>query len=112
MLLLTLAIVLEHELQSYWCRKQFFGLNCQFLGDGDKFFSVDAGWYGSCSDARVWAWSMDKPHAEKEDCAETQGTHIPTHTNHPTEARFNQRLSAMRTMMTECMYGRLKSETK
>ena len=59
------------------------------MGNGDKFFSVDDGWYSSGCDTLVRFFSMDKHHPEVEDCAGTLGTYIPTHSNHPIEARFN-----------------------
>ena len=62
--LLIMSFFPGHDGQLYWCRKQFYSLNCQFISDGQKIFAVDAGFYGSCSDARVWAWSAEKPFIE------------------------------------------------
>ena len=47
-----------HNSQQYWNRKHDYSLNVQIVGGPDGLiYDVDARWYGSANDARVYAWS-------------------------------------------------------
>ena len=51
-------------LQDYWCRKQFYALNCQVIcNDRRLILDLDVGWHGSAHDARVWRRSLAKRHS-------------------------------------------------
>ncbi len=41
--------------QDFWCRKQFYALNVQIIGDATFFIrDLEAKWAGSTHDARIW----------------------------------------------------------
>ena len=50
----------RQDLQLYWCRKQFYSLNVQFVSNHEYIYSVDAQWFGSAHDARIWKRSVAK----------------------------------------------------
>ena len=37
--------------QMFWCRRQFFSLNVQVVGNDKFIYDVDVGWPGSTHDA-------------------------------------------------------------
>jgi hypothetical protein len=104
--------------QQYWCRKQCFALNVQVVANQDYFCDIDVGWPGSTHDARVWARSEVKQYLEQQRrflVAADSGYPIsevvikPYSTNESAQdARkktFNRRLSGLRTVMTENLFG-------
>lgn len=109
----------RQDLQLYWCRKQFYSLNVQFVSNHKYIYSVDAQWYGSAHDARIWKRSVAKVMVE----ASTSGHIIAGDSAYPlstslikpfanptrTQKIFNGALSGVRTRLTENVYGRLKA---
>ena len=107
--------------QRYWCRKQFYSLNCQIVA-GDKYiYDIDCGWPGSTHDARIWNRSEVKRFMEEQRrflVAGDTGYPISEVLIKPYSTRevggdvrkrtFNRRLSGLRTVMSENIYGVLK----
>ena len=109
-------------IQNYWCRKQFYSLNVQFISNHKFIYSVDAQWFGSAHDSRVFKRSIGKVIVEQ--IESSSGHLIAGDSAYPlskslikpfsapttrTEGRFNGKLSGLRTVMTENVYGRLKA---
>ena len=41
--------------QDFWCRKQFYSLNCQIIGDSKRMIrNLVCQWAGSTHDSRIW----------------------------------------------------------
>ena len=40
--------------QLFWCRKQFYDLNVQVVGNDQFIYDIDCRWPGSTYDSRVW----------------------------------------------------------
>lgn len=108
-------------IQNYWCRKQFYSLNVQFISNHKYIYSVDASWFGSAHDSRVFKRSVGKVTVEQ--IEHESGHLIAGDSAYPlsrslikpfsapttrTEGAFNGALSGARTLMTENVYGRLK----
>ena len=104
--------------QSFWCRKQYYSINVQLIGNDKYIYDLDVGWPGSTHDARVWSRSMVKRHLEQQKrflLAGDSGYPISENlvkpystqesANDPRKRLFNRRLSGLRTMMSECLYG-------
>ena len=111
----------NHPAQKYWCRKQFYSLNTLFVSNNVFFYYVDCGWFGSAHDARVWNTTKVRPLVENP--AITGNYKLVGDSAYPLsptlikpfdvaqnadERRFNNALSGARTLMMECLYGRLK----
>ena len=109
----------RQDLQLYWCRKQFYSLNVQFVSNHEYIYSVDAQWFGSAHDARIWKRSVAKVmveditsgHIIAGDSAYPLSTTLmkPFANPNRTQGIFNGKLSGLRTRMTENVYGRLKA---
>ena len=81
-------------------------------------YDLDVGWPGSTHDARVWNRSMVKRHVERQRrflIAGDTGYPISENLVKPyttaeagrdrTKRLFNRRLSGLRTVMSECLFG-------
>jgi hypothetical protein len=103
--------------QDFFCRKQFFALNCLVTGDG-KFLirNLVARWSGSTHDGRIWSNSSVKKFMESHegqfliaaDSAFPISTTLlkPYHRpSCPKKRKFNKCLSGLRTVCTENIIG-------
>lgn len=105
--------------QQYWCRKQYHAINAQIVaGDTHLIYDIDCGWPGSTHDARIWRMSDVKIALEQQQqflLAGDSGYPISTllvkpfstaeSRADPRKALFNGRLSGLRTVMSECVFG-------
>jgi hypothetical protein len=104
--------------QMYWSRKQCHSINAQVVVNDRYICDLDVGWPGSTHDARIWNRSEVKRHIEHQRrflVAADSGYRIsenlvkpyPTaeSANDRRKALFNRRLSGLRTVMTENLYG-------
>lgn len=107
--------------QLFWCRKQFYSLNVQIVGNDELIYDIDCRWPGSTHDARVWNRSEVKKFVEAQ-----RAFYIAGDTGYPisdtlikpyttaeagqdrSKRVFNRKLSGLRTVMSECLYGVLK----
>jgi hypothetical protein len=112
------------RLQEYWCRKGFFALNCQMVcNDQGLILDLDCDWPGSTHDARIWAWSDVRQYLESVEgffffVAGDSAYPISPILMKPYPNRdagqdasmrlFNSRLSGLRTVMSENVFGILK----
>ena len=108
--------------QLYWCRKQFYSINACFICNDKFFYHADVSWYGSAHDSRAYRRSMGRWDVER--IERETGMMIVGNSAYqlspslmkpfggvttPTEAKFNTQLSRVRTLFTECNFGRLKA---
>ena len=104
--------------QQYWSRKQCYSINAQVIGNDQYIYDVDVGWPGSTHDSRIWSRSEVKAYLEQQRrcyCAGDSGYPIseilikPYSTAEAANSRrkrlFNSRLSGLRTVMFENLYG-------
>ena len=104
--------------QMFWCRKQCYSINVQVTGNEKYICDLDVGWPGSTHDARIWNRSQAKRHIELQkrfliagDSGYPSSENLvkPYSTaesaNDPQKRLFNQRLSGLRTVMSECLFG-------
>jgi hypothetical protein len=104
--------------QQFWSRKQCYSINAQVVGNDMFIYDIDVSWPGSTHDARVWNRSSAKRVIEEQKrflIAGDTGYPISENLIKPysqTEAGadrrkrlFNRRLSGLRTVMSECLYG-------
>lgn len=107
----------KHQ-QQYWCRKQFFAINCQVIANEKRILDLDISWPGSTHDSRVWNRSQAKIYLESQRrflVAGDSGYPIsevlikPFSNNEADGDRrkriFNRKLSGARTVMSENIYG-------
>ena len=52
--------------QLYWCRKQFYAINCQVVANDRKIYDLDVRWPGSTHDSRIWKRSQVKQYIESQ----------------------------------------------
>ena len=104
--------------QQFWCRKQFYSINVQVVA-GDRFiYDLDCRWPGSTHDSRIWNRSQVKAYLEQQRrflLAGDSGYPISEILIKPyttvesgqdrTKRLFNRRLSGLRTVMSENIYG-------
>ena len=108
----------DKHAQQFWCRKQCYSLNVQVVGNDRYFYDIDVRWPGSTHDARVWNRSQVKTYIEQQRrflVAADSGYPIsevvikPYSTAEAGQDRrkrtFNRRLSGLRTVMSENLYG-------
>ena len=108
----------DKHAQLYWCRKQFYSINVMVVGSDRYFLDIDVGWPGSTHDARVWNRSEVKQYLEEQRrflVAADSGYPIsevvikPYSTaegaQDPRRRAFNSKLSGVRTVMTENLFG-------
>ena len=107
--------------QVFYGRKARYSINCQVVGNDHRICDIDCQWPGSVADARVWRLSQVKPIIEQQTvykCAADSGYPI-SHAlikpyprlealHNPRKARFNSKLSGIRTIMSENIFGRWK----
>lgn len=104
--------------QQYWSRKQCYSINAQEVANDQYIYDIDVGWPGSTHDSRIWSRSEVKPYLEQQRrfyCAGDSGYPIseilikPYSTAEAANSRrkrlFNSRLSGLRTVMSENLYG-------
>ncbi len=102
--------------QDFWCRKQFYAINVQMIGDGGLLIrDLDVRWAGSTHDARIWRNSAAKVIIERQsefcivgDSAyPISRTLIKPFKETPTRQhqRFNRALTGLRTVCTENIIG-------
>ena len=104
--------------QMFWGRKQFYSINVQVVGNDRLMYDLDVGWPGSTHDARVWTRSQVRRFIERQKrflVAGDTGYPVsenlvkPYSTNEAgndrTKRLFNKRLSGLRTVMSECLFG-------
>ena len=102
--------------QFYWCRKQFYSVNAQFVGSDELIFDYDIGFSGSTHDSRVWRGSQAKIWIESTvyklagDSAYPLSEHLVRPYDAPGNITgpFNKSLTGLRTVCTENPYGRIK----
>ena len=107
--------------QTFWGRKQRYSLNVQVVGNDSRICNGDCMWPGSAQDTTIYHYSAVKQHIESQltyKCASDSGYSIsqvmvkPYDTvaafNDHIRIKFNQSLSAIRTIMTENIFGRWK----
>ena len=104
--------------QQYWSRKQCYTINVQVVGNDKRFFDLDVGWPGSTHDSRIWNRSEVKNYIEQQRRYLIAGdTGYPISevlikpyttaeaANSQRKRVFNSRLSGLRTVMSENMFG-------
>ena len=104
--------------QQFWCRKQFYALNCQVVANEKFILDVDCRWPGSTHDSRVWRQSDVKEYMERQrryfvagDSGYPKSEVLikPYATAEAANCRrktlFNRRISGLRTVMSENIYG-------
>ena len=107
--------------QTFWGRKQRYSLNVQVVGNDSRICDIDCSWPGSANDSTIYHYSAVKQHMESQvtyKCAADSGYRIsqimvkPYDTvaayNDRRKKKFNSKLSAIRTIMTENIFGRWK----
>ena len=104
--------------QQFWCRKQKYAENVQLVCNDRYILDLVLGWPGSTHDSRIWKRSEVKAYIESQRrfyIAGDSGYPIsevllkPYSTNEagrdPRKRLFNKRLSGIRTVMSECIFG-------
>ena len=108
----------DKDTQQFWCRKQFYALNVQVVANDEFIYDLDCGWPGQTHDARTWNRSEVKAYIEEQrrflivgDSAYPISENLikPYSTGEAAADRrkrlFNRRLSGLRTVMSENVYG-------
>jgi hypothetical protein len=106
--------------QDFFCRKGFYAMNCQVVCN-DKFLilDLDCDWPGITHDARVWSYSTVRRYLETipgyfllaaDSAYPISPVVMKPYTNREageddTKRLFNFRLSALRTVMSENVFG-------
>ena len=104
--------------QMFWCRKQFYSLNTQVVANDKFIYDIDCGWPGSTHDARVWVRSEVKRFLELQRRFFIAGDSgypisenlmkpypVPEAARERRKRLFNKRISGLRTVMSECIFG-------
>jgi hypothetical protein len=105
--------------RDFWNRKMCHAFNVQVVGtDSGQMCNVNAGFFGSANDSRIWADSLVKEAIESQNqflVAGDSGYPISQHLITPyrsaeamadaSKRLFNKRLSGLRTVMTENIFG-------
>ncbi len=107
------------EVRNYWCRKQYYAINCQVIANDQKIiYDIDCDWPGCAHDGRVWRRSGVKQFLERQHFYLLAGDSAYTiseilmkpYSNaealgDASKRLFNGRLSGLRTVMSENVYG-------
>ena len=110
------------DLRVFWGRKARYSINCQVIGNEQRICDIDVQWPGSTHDARIWRLSHAKHIIEEQiqyKIAADSGYPISQVLVKPYSAAevledprrrrtFNRKLSGLRTIMTEDIFGRWK----
>jgi len=105
--------------QQFWSRKQDYGIQAQVVANDRFILDLDVGWPASAHDSRIWKRSEVKQYLDEEVddsyIAADQAYPISDYlmkpytveeaANDPRKRRFNSKLSGLRTVMSECIYG-------
>ncbi len=104
--------------QDFYCRKNFYSLNVQLVGDNQMLIrNIETRWAGSTHDARVWRNSSAKEIMEAQQMFSIAGdsaypmsrTLLKPFSNAeattPNHRRFNRLLCGLRTVCTENIIG-------
>ena len=105
--------------QNFWCRKMFWSLNVQFIGDANqRIRDVDVGWPGATHDSRVWRNCTAKVILERQKTFTIAGDTaypisrnlVKKYANDDTDQkkRFNTAFDGLRTRASENIFGMLK----
>ena len=109
-----------NELKVFWGRKARYSINCQVIGNEQRICDIDVQWPGSTHDARIWKLSHAKHIIEEQieyKIAADSGYPISQvlvkpysapEVNENPRRTFNRKLSGLRTVMTEDIFGRWK----
>ena len=109
-----------NELKVFWGRKARYSINCQVIGNEQRICDIDVQWPGSTHDARIWKLSHAKQIIEEQieyKIAADSGYPISqvlvkpysaAEVNENPRRTFNRKLSGLRTVMTEDIFGRWK----
>jgi hypothetical protein len=105
--------------QNLWCRKMKYAINIQAIGNHKRLLlDLNADWQGANNDARIWHNSLVKPLIERQrqyllagDSAYPISENLITpyrnadSLREPLKARFNRKLSGLRTVCTENLFS-------
>ena len=107
--------------QRFYSRKQRYSINVQVVGNENRICDIDCRWPGGTHDSNIYHFSEARQHMESQityKCAGDSGYAIsqimvkPYTTaealNDNRKALFNHKLSSIRTIMTENIFGRWK----
>ena len=111
-----------NDLRVFWGRKARYSINVQVVGNEQRICDIDVQWPGSTHDARIWRLSHAKQIIEEQimfKIAGDSGYPISQVLVKPYSAlevqedprrrkAFNRKLSGLRTLMTEDIFGRWK----
>ena len=109
-----------NELKVFWGRKARYSINCQVIGNEQRICDIDVQWPGSTHDARIWKLSHAKQIIEEQieyKIAADSGYPISQvlvkpysapEVNENPRRTFNRKLSGLRTVMTEDIFGHWK----
>ena len=110
-----------NELKVFWGRKARYSINCQVIGNEQRICDIDVQWPGSTHDARIWKLSHAKQIIEEQieyKIAADSGYPISQVlvkpysaaevNENPRRRTFNRKLSGLRTVTTEDIFGRWK----
>ena len=109
-----------NELKVFWGRKARYSINCQVIGNEQRICDIDVQWPGSTHDAQIWKLSHAKQIIEEQieyKIAADSGYPISQvlvkpysapEVNENPRRTFNRKLSGLRTVMTEDIFGRWK----
>lgn len=109
--------------QNFFTRKMRFGINTMIIANDKKYIhAIDVEWHGAVHDARVWRLSLARPLIEARPQFLLAGdsaypiSHVLITPFDPRvtridrrKARFNNKLSGLRTRMSENVYADLKN---
>ena len=104
--------------QRFWNRKQCYSLSVQVISNSERICAVDVGWPGSAHDSRIWTRSLERLIVEADPSHRICGDsaypisavmvkpYPARETRNNRENRiFNKKLSQIRTLMTEDVFG-------
>lgn len=109
--------------QNFFTRKMRYGINAMIIANDLKLIhAIDVEWHGAVHDARVWRLSLARPVIEARPQFHLAGdsaypmSHVMVTPFNPRvtridrrKARFNKKLSGLRTRMSENVFAELKN---